>query len=119
MKHFFHGVDLAIDENNESLISELKAFQKNHLSNQFLMKDYLYLKISHPEPFDILYFSPSIFTIYNLDDNSYRIGFDLVYNRFEDLELIIRQNYFPPASGTEFGEKATRSKTEFYIKIYF
>ncbi|TSA45196.1 hypothetical protein D4R52_02955, partial [bacterium] len=38
---------------------------KNYFSSVNLMRDYLYLKVSWPEPFNWVYFTPSIYTIYN------------------------------------------------------
>jgi len=83
------------------------------------MQDYLYLKLSQPEPFDILYFTPSAFVIYNLNDNSLRLGGDFKYTRVTNLELTLRQQYFPAHQRTEFGEKTTAYKIEFDVKKYF
>jgi len=119
MQNFFDAADSAMADNNNQLLSVVKTFQKNQLSRQFLMRDYFYLKATQPEPFDILYFTPSAYAVYNVNDNSARIGIEVKYNRFKNLELLIRQNYFPPRQNTEFGEKVTEYKTEFYVKKYF
>ena len=119
MHNFFNAADSAMADDNNQLLSVVRAFQKNQLSRQFLMQDYLYLKLSQPEPFDILYFTPSAYAVYNVDDNSSRIGIEVKYSRFTNLELLIRQNYFPSRHNTEFGEKVTGYKTEFYVKKYF
>jgi len=118
MNTFYEEIDSAMSDNNTSLIYILRSFQKDQLNRQFLMQDYLYFKVSHPEPFNILYFTPSMYTIYNLNDNSYRIGLEMNYSRFKNLELIIRQNYFPYNPKSEFGEKMTDYMIEFYVKKY-
>ena len=118
MDAYFEATDDALSNNNDALISILKSFQKEQLNRQFLMQNYLYCKVSHPEPFNLLYFTPSMNTLYNLNDNSYRVGLEMNYSRFKNLELIIRQNYFPPNPKTEFGEKMTHYKIEFHVKKY-
>ncbi len=116
---FYEAIDSVLAGEHPERLPTLKSFQKDQLTRQFIMKDYLYLKVSHPEPFDILYFSPSVYTIYNLNDGSYRVGMELNYSRFKNLELILRQNYFPPDQKTEFGEKMAEYKVEFFVRKYF
>lgn len=119
MSNFYNATDTVLVAGSRQNLSLVKSFQKNEMNRQFLMKDYLYLKASKPEPFDILYITPSAYMVYNLNDNSTRFGFELKYNRFENIELLLRQSYFPPKSKTEFGEKLNEYKTELYITKYF
>lgn len=119
MENFFDAADVAVNTENRQLLSSVKSFQKDHFSGQFLMQDYLYLKISQPEPFDLLYFTPSAFVIYNLNDDSVRFGSEFKYSRFTNLDLTVRQQYFPSHQGTEFGEKMNAYKIELTVKKYF
>jgi hypothetical protein len=119
MDNFFEAADAALDTENRQVLSTVKSFQKEQLSRQFPMRDYLYLKISRPEPFDLLYFTPSAFLIYNLNDDSVRFGSEFKYSRFTNLDLTVRQQYFPPHQGTEFGEKMNAYKIELTVKKYF
>ena len=43
------------------------------------MQDYLYLRLSQKEPWDLLYFTPALTGIHNLDDQSFSISPELVY----------------------------------------
>ena len=95
MENFFDAADVAINTENRQLLSSVKSFQKDQFSGQFLMQDYLYLKISQPEPFDLLHFTPSAFLIYNLNDDSVRFGSEFKYSRFTNIDLTVRQQYFP------------------------
>lgn len=117
--NFFDAADVALNTENRQLLSTVKSFQKDRFSGQFLMQDYLYLKISQPEPFDFLYFTPSAFLIYNLNDDSVRFGSEFKYSRFTNLDLTVRQQYFPSHQGTEFGEKMNAYKIELTLKKYF
>jgi hypothetical protein len=54
------------------------------------MRDYLYLRISQKEPFDILYFTPSITWIYNVNDESYSLAPELLYTGITNFELRLK-----------------------------
>jgi hypothetical protein len=49
------------------------------------MKDYLYLRISQKEPFNILYFTPAITSIVNVNDKSLSISPELLYTGITNL----------------------------------
>lgn len=119
MNNFFEAAERALDQGTRELLPTVKSFQKDELSRQFLMQDYLYLKLSQPEPFDILYFTPSAFVIYNLNDNSFRLGGDVTYTRVTNLEFTLRQQYFSQESFTEFGEKINTYKIDLTVEKYF
>ena len=119
MNNFFEAAELALDEGKRELLPTVKSFQKDELSRQFLMQDYLYLKLSQPEPFGILYFTPSAFVIYNLNDNSLRLGCDVKYTRVTNLEFTLRQQYFSQEPFTEFGEKINTYKIDLTVEKYF
>jgi len=69
------------------------------------MKDYLYLRVSQKEPFDMLYSTPSVTTIYNMHDNSFSVGPEWLYTGVKNLELRLRTTFLVGNSYTEFGEK--------------
>ncbi|MGM0665071.1 MAG: HAD family hydrolase, partial [Thermodesulfobacteriota bacterium] len=54
------------------------------------MKDYLYLRISQKEPLDILYFTPSLTWIFNIDDQSFSLSPEVVYTGITNLELRLK-----------------------------
>ena len=83
------------------------------------MRDYIYTKLSHPEPFDILYFTPSIFVLYNLNDNSRMIGGEFNYSRFENLNLKLKYNSMFGEENSEFGEKISSNKISFLMEFVF
>ncbi len=94
-------------------------FYKEYFTQQFSMQNYLYLKASHPEPFDILYFTPGIFSIYNLDDNSFQTTLELSYTRFDDFLISLKYSRMFGDENTEFGEKITTEKLEFNFILTF
>jgi hypothetical protein len=83
------------------------------------MKDYLYLRISQKEPFDILYFTPAITGIWNLNDLSLSITPEVIYTGITNLELRLKTFFLIGGSGTEFGEKPNDCRIEFRMRYYF
>ena len=83
------------------------------------MKDYLYLRVSQKEPFDILYFTPSLTTIVNLHDSSFSITPEIAYTGITNLELRLKAMFLVGGEGTEFGEKPNNYRIEFRARYYF
>ena len=83
------------------------------------MRDYLYLRASQKEPFDILYFTPSLTGIFNTTDRSFSIGPELLYTGFKNLELRLKTTFLVGDSDTEFGEKQNDHRTELRLRYYF
>jgi hypothetical protein len=49
--------------------------------------NYLYLRVSQKEPFKILYFTPAITWIANMDDKSFSLAPEMAYTGFTNWEL--------------------------------
>ena len=82
-------------------------------------RNYLYARFTQKEPFDILYFSPGLFTIINLDDKSYSISPEMVYTGFTNWELRLRFSYLNGGKFTEYGEKMNSNKLELRVRYFF
>lgn len=83
------------------------------------MRNYGYLRVSQKEPFDILYFTPALTLIANLDDRSYALIPELAYTGFDDLELRLRLAFNRGDNSTEYGEKPVRSRLELRLRYFF
>jgi hypothetical protein len=83
------------------------------------MRDYVYLRASQKEPFDILYFTPSLTLIANVDDRSYTLIPELAYTGFDDVELRLRLALNRGDAATEYGEKPVRSRLELRLRYFF
>jgi hypothetical protein len=81
------------------------------------MRDYLYLRISQKEPFDILYITPAITTILNLDDRSFSLSPELVYDGITNLELRLKGTVLVGDSFSEYGEKPNDARLELRVRI--
>jgi len=118
MNTFFDATKIALYE-NPNLLPTIKNYQLENFNSQFLMKDYLYLKLSHPEPFDILYFTPGMFILYNIDDKSQMIGGEFSYSRFDNLNLKLKYNLLLGELKSEFGGKISSEKLSLLIDYSF
>jgi len=118
MDNFFDVVDTSLADNPD-LLPIIRNYQSENLSGQFLMQDYIYSKFLQPEPFDILYFSPSAFVLYNLSDNSQMIGGEFSYSRFNNLNLKLKYNLLFGDLNSEFGEKFTSKKLSMQVDYTF
>ena len=83
------------------------------------MQDYLYLRVTQKEPFNILYFTPAITTIMNLDDRSLQISPELLYTGFTNWEFRLKGTALVGQKGTEFGEKQNDYRVELRVRYYF
>jgi len=82
-------------------------------------RDYLYLKVSQKEPFDIVYFTPSLTLIANRNDRSWSLTPELLYTGITNLDLRLRASWLHGSETSEFGEKQNRRKLELMARIYF
>ena len=80
---------------------------------------YLYLRLSQQEPFNILYFTPALTTITNLDDHSYSIAPELLYTGVTNLELRFRVFWLRGERLSDFGEKQFDRRLELRARYYF
>jgi len=82
-------------------------------------QDYLYLRVSQKEPFDILYFTPAITLLANLGDGSFTLTPELLYTGITNLELRLRGGIVAGPTKTEFGEKQNDYRVELRARYYF
>lgn len=82
-------------------------------------ENYLYVRFSQKEPLDVLYFTPSLTLIMNLDDRSYSLTPELLYTGFTNWELRFRTAFLVGGRSTEFGEKQNDYRMELRIGYYF
>lgn len=83
------------------------------------MQRYVYLRASQKEPFDIVYFTPSLTLIANLDDRSYSLTPELLYTGITNLDLRLRATWLTGKAGSDFGEKQNLRKLELLMRYYF
>ena len=101
------------------IINATCSMMSNSFRSKNLMQDYLYFKASLPEPFDWLYSSVSIFTIYNVNDNSFMLSPQIGYKPFTNSEILLWPSVFFGDDDSEYGSKQVQSKLELWFRFYF
>ncbi len=82
-------------------------------------RDYLYLRLTQKDPFDILYVTPGITAIINLADQSYSATPEVVYTGFTNWEWRLRFSLIHGDDFTEYGEKLNSSKLDLRVRYFF
>lgn len=123
MEGFFGFVDNGIDayrsSGDETLLRKARTAADGNYGRQNPMKNYLYMRISQKEPFDILYFTPSVTCIYNIDDESFSLSPEFLYTGITNLELRLKAGFIVGSENTEFGEKQNDYRVELRVRYYF
>ena len=104
---------------DETLFQQAQLVSQSGYGKPQPGRNYLYLKITQKEPFDILYLTPGVTTIVNLGDDSYTVSPEAVYSGFENWELRLRGSVVNGGYFTENGEKQNSSKLEIRLRYFF
>jgi hypothetical protein len=110
---------LGIQGNDPVLLQQAAAVSQRYVRGSNVMKDYVYLKLTRPEPFDWLYFTPSLFIIYNVADKSLLCSATMNYKPATNIEFILWPTLVTGGENTEYGSKAFRQKVEVWMRVFF
>ncbi len=83
------------------------------------MRNYLYLKLIQPEPFDLLYVTPAAAALLNLDDLSLCVSGSLSYKPVNNFELNVGPCFYCGGDCTEMGSKAVLFQIDVELFFYF
>jgi hypothetical protein len=123
MENFYSLIDLAYQSyllsGDDSQLKFLSGAASQAYRTFAPMQDYLYLRISQKEPWNIVYFIPSFTSIFNLTDRSFSLTPELLYNPITNLELRAKITILLGKGGSEFGEKQNDFRLEFRGRYYF
>ena len=93
----------------------LSQLQQKPIVNQ----NYAYVKTSIKEPFGLLYFTPSLTCLGNLDDQSQNINTQLSYTPGSNWKIQLGLQKFTWDAKTQFGENLTKDKLEMLMSYAF
>ncbi len=119
LRDFVSLVDRAVLAGVQSALFQRAENLSQAYSRPSPLRNYLYFRVSQKEPFDILYFTPSLTAIVNLQDRSYSIAPELLYTGRNNLELRARAVLLGGKRGTDFGEKQNERRLELLARFYF
>jgi hypothetical protein len=113
------GYDLYLSTGNDSLLKKASSVTQGNYGRPNPGQDYLYLRVTQKEPFNILYFTPGITTIMNLDDGSFQISPEFLCTGFTNWELRLKGTALVGQRLTEYGEKQNDYRVELRVRFYF
>jgi len=123
MKDYFSfinkGYDSYISTGSDTLLKKAVTITEGNYGRPNPMRDYLYLRVSQKEPFDILYFTPSITWIFNITDKSFSLSPELLYTAITNLELRLKASFIAGERLSDYGEKQNDYRIEFRARYYF
>ena len=123
MKDYFRfihrGYQLYQTTGNSKMLAGAQTLSEGGYGRSSPMQDYLYVRLSQKEPFDILYFTPALTVMCNLNDRSHSITPEVLYTGITNLELRLRVGFIRGSRDTEFGEKQNDYRLEFRAGYYF
>ena len=119
LQDYYRNVKAAAESDNLTLLSKYKSIGINGYLRRNPGEQYVYLRASNKEPFDILYFTPAITLIYNVVDQSYSLTPEAVYTGVTNLELRLKIFILQGSEFSEFGEKQNSNKVEIRARYYF
>ncbi|MCW8860535.1 MAG: hypothetical protein OQK97_12640 [Deltaproteobacteria bacterium] len=112
-----HSSYLSIGD--DSLLRQAATISKSGYAKAQAGRDYIYLRVTQKEPFDLLYFTPGFTAVLNLADSSYSLSPEAAYTGFTNWELRLRYSRLDGGWFTEYGEKVNEDKLELRIRYYF
>ncbi|MEN6321609.1 MAG: hypothetical protein ABFD82_23035 [Syntrophaceae bacterium] len=123
MKNYYSfinkGYQSYITTGSDSLLQKAANQTETNYGRINPMRNYLYLRVSQKEPFDILYFTPAITGIWNMDTSSCSLSPEVLYTRFTNVELRLKAIFLIGGKDSEFGEKQNDYRLEFRVGYYF
>jgi len=123
MKDYFSfinkGYDSYISTGSDTLIKKAVTITEGNYGRPNPTRDYIYLRISQKEPFDILYFTPAVTWILNLNDKSFSLSPEFLYAGITNLDLRLKASFISGKRLSEYGEKQNDYRVELRARYYF
>lgn len=123
MEDYFSFINAAYDtyiaSGNDSDLRRALTLTDSNYGRINPMRDYLYARVSQKEPFDILYFTPSLTGIFNVNDKSFSLSPEFLYTGITNLELRFKTSFLYGERRSEYGEKLNDYRAEFRARYYF
>ena len=123
MQDFFSyvntGYDRYVSTGNATQIARASNLVSGNYGKNSPMQDYLYMRISQDQPFDILYWTPAISSVINLKDGSFQVIPELTCTRLTNWEFRFRTYMLVGGRDDEFGNKQYDYRVELRVRRFF
>jgi hypothetical protein len=116
---FYELVDSALSTSNPTLKERVQSLAQGSYGRPNAGRNYLYVRAQQKDALGIVYFSPALTAMVNLQDGSYQLTPEAQFTGITNLELRARLFFLRGGAGTDFGEKQTSRKLELQARYYF
>jgi len=117
---FIHNAyDTYLSTGNDALLQNAAIVTDKSYGKPNVGQQYLYLRVSQKDPFDILYWTPAVTAIVNSEDRSYSLSPEIAYTGITNLELRLKAMVLAGERLSEFGEKPYGYRMEMRARYYF
>ena len=117
---FVHNAyDSYLSTGNDVLIQNAATVTDKNYGRPNAGREYLYLRVSQKDPFDILYWTPALTAIINAEDRSYSLSPEISFTGITNLELRLKAMVLAGDRLSEFGEKPYDYRVEIRSRYYF
>jgi hypothetical protein len=114
-----NGYDAYVSSGSDMLLKKALNATSGNYGKPNPMRNYIYFRASQKEPFDILYFTPSITWIFNVNDKSFSLSPEFLYTGIKNLDLRLRTSIISGGRFSEYGEKQNDYRMELRARYYF
>jgi len=108
-----------LSSQNRTSFTKAQNLAQGNYSKVNPMRDYLYLRVTQKDPFNILYFTPGLTGIMSLNDGSVSLSPELTYTGITNLELRLKATANVGQKESEYGEKPSDYRLELRVRYYF
>ncbi len=117
---FVHNAyDSYLSTGNDAPLQKAATVTEKSYSRPNSGQQYLYVRVSQKDPFDILYWTPALTAIVNTEDRSYSLSPEIAYTGITNLELRFKGTVLAGERLSEFGEKPYDYRVELRARYYF
>ena len=118
-KDFYSFVERSYSSGNVNGLRQAQNLVDGAYGRPTAGRNYLYLRVSQKEPFDILYLTPALTSIMNLNDASLVVIPEIAYSPVTNLEIRLRSPVQVGRTSTDYGEKLTDYRIELRMRYFF
>ena len=123
MQNYFSFINNAYDSylssGADTLIKKGLNITKENYDRINPMRDYIYMRISRKDPFDILYYTPAVTATANINDGSFTLSPELLYTGITNLDLRFKTAFVSGEQFSEYRQKQNNYRIEFRVRYYF
>lgn len=117
---FVHGAyNVYGSTGNDALLRKASAVTEKSYGRPNVGQQYLYLRASQKDPFDVLYWTPAVTVIVNAEDRSYTLTPEISYTGITNLEVRLKGSLLAGDRLSEYGEKPYDYRVELRARYYF